>query len=76
MAPEYKQGGCVSLKTDVYSFGATLLEIVRGSRIPPSTLELSDESRDFGPLNKWVSAHLSELHRQPQYIQSWSLINQ
>nr|BBF89421.1 KI domain interacting kinase 1-like [Oryza glaberrima] len=54
MAPEYKQGGCVSLKTDVYSFGATLLEIIRGSRIPPSTLELSDESRDFGPLNKWA----------------------
>nr|BBF89662.1 S-receptor kinase-like protein 1-like [Oryza sativa f. spontanea] len=54
MAPEYKQGGCVSLKTDVYSFGATLLEIIRGSRIPPSTLELSDESRDYGPLNKWA----------------------
>uniref|UniRef100_A0A0E0QMM4 Protein kinase domain-containing protein n=1 Tax=Oryza rufipogon TaxID=4529 RepID=A0A0E0QMM4_ORYRU len=54
MAPEYKQGGCVSLKTDVYSFGATLLEIIRGSRIPLSTLELSDESRDFGPLNKWA----------------------
>ncbi|XP_040384686.1 G-type lectin S-receptor-like serine/threonine-protein kinase At1g11300 isoform X2 [Oryza brachyantha] len=52
MAPEYKQGGCVSLKTDVYSFGATLLEIIRGSRIPSSTLELSDESRDYGPLNK------------------------
>uniref|UniRef100_A0A0E0MI11 Protein kinase domain-containing protein n=1 Tax=Oryza punctata TaxID=4537 RepID=A0A0E0MI11_ORYPU len=54
MAPEYKQGGCVSLKTDVYSFAATLLEIIRGSRIPPSSLELYDESRDFGPLNKWA----------------------
>ncbi|KAF0896265.1 hypothetical protein E2562_019747 [Oryza meyeriana var. granulata] len=54
VAPEYKRGGYLSLKTDVYSFGATLLEIIRGSRIPPSTLELSDESRDFGPLNKWA----------------------
>lgn len=54
MAPEYKQGGCLSLQTDVYSFGATLLQIIRGKHISPSSLALSDESRNYGPLNKWV----------------------
>uniref|UniRef100_A0A0D3HPR4 Protein kinase domain-containing protein n=1 Tax=Oryza barthii TaxID=65489 RepID=A0A0D3HPR4_9ORYZ len=54
MAPEYKQGGCLSLQTDVYSFGATLLQIIRGKHISPSSLALSDESRNYGPLNKWA----------------------
>uniref|UniRef100_A0A0D9XV68 Protein kinase domain-containing protein n=1 Tax=Leersia perrieri TaxID=77586 RepID=A0A0D9XV68_9ORYZ len=54
MAPEYKQGGCLSLQTDVYSFGATLLQIISGKHISPSTLVLSDESRNYGPLNKWA----------------------
>ncbi|EAZ10276.1 hypothetical protein OsJ_00111 [Oryza sativa Japonica Group] len=54
MAPEYKQGGCLSLQTDVYSFGATLLQIIRGKHISPSSLALSDESHNYGPLNKWA----------------------
>ncbi|TVU39702.1 hypothetical protein EJB05_13135 [Eragrostis curvula] len=54
IAPEYKLGGCLSVKSDVYSFGATLLQIISGRKFPPPPLALSDESRDFGPMNKWA----------------------
>lgn len=32
MPPEYAMGGCFSLKTDVFSFGVLILEIVNGKR--------------------------------------------
>ena len=35
MPPEYVLGGAYSEKTDVYSFGVLLLEIVSGQRIIP-----------------------------------------
>ncbi|KAG2641290.1 hypothetical protein PVAP13_2KG170800 [Panicum virgatum] len=55
IAPEYKRGGCLSVKSDVYSFVVTMLQIISGKKGPPPPLALSDESRNYGPLNKWVS---------------------
>ncbi|CAN6180285.1 unnamed protein product [Urochloa humidicola] len=76
IAPEYKTGGCLSVKSDVYSFGVTMLQIISGKKGPPPPLALSDESRDFGPLNKWawdlwVARRLMDfidpsLHREPR----------
>ncbi|XP_062188368.1 cysteine-rich receptor-like protein kinase 44 [Phragmites australis] len=76
IAPEYKRGGCLSVKSDVYSFGATLLQIISGKKLPPPPLALADESRDYGPMNKWawdlwVAGRLLEfidpsLHREPR----------
>uniref|UniRef100_A0A0A9DDL6 Protein kinase domain-containing protein n=1 Tax=Arundo donax TaxID=35708 RepID=A0A0A9DDL6_ARUDO len=42
------------MKSDVYSFGATVLQIISGRKLPPPPLALSDESRDYGPMNKWA----------------------
>ena len=55
IAPEYIGRGCLSIKSDVYSFGVTLLQIISRKRLPPPPVALSAESRDYGPLNKWVS---------------------
>uniref|UniRef100_K3ZIH5 Protein kinase domain-containing protein n=1 Tax=Setaria italica TaxID=4555 RepID=K3ZIH5_SETIT len=54
IAPEYIRQGCLSKKSDVYSFGVTLLQIISRKRLPPPPLELSAESRHYGPLNKWA----------------------
>ncbi|KAG2632896.1 hypothetical protein PVAP13_2NG129900 [Panicum virgatum] len=76
IAPEYKSGGCLSVKSDVYSFGVTMLHIISGKKGPPPPLALSDESRNYGPLNKWAwdlwaAGRLMEfmdpsLHREPR----------
>ncbi|RLN33616.1 hypothetical protein C2845_PM03G25140 [Panicum miliaceum] len=76
IAPEYKRGGCLSVKSDVYSFGVTMLQIISGKKGPPPPLALSDESRDYGLLNKWAwdlwaARRLMEfidpsLHREPR----------
>ncbi|TKW02284.1 hypothetical protein SEVIR_8G235400v4 [Setaria viridis] len=54
IAPEYIGQGCLSIKSDVYSFGVTLLQIISRKSLPPPPLELSAESRHYGPLNKWA----------------------
>ncbi|CAL5089761.1 unnamed protein product [Urochloa decumbens] len=58
IVPEYKRGGCLSLKSHVYSFGVTMLQTISGKKAPPPPLALSDESRDYGPLNKWLCSGL------------------
>lgn len=52
IAAEYIEAGCFSVKSNVYSFGAMVLQIISGKRGPPATLP--GESRDFGPLNGWA----------------------
>ncbi|XP_042482430.1 putative receptor-like protein kinase At4g00960 [Macadamia integrifolia] len=63
MAPEYILQGQVSVKTDVFSFGVLLLEIVSGQR--SSNLDQSDGSMEGGLLSyawkKWTDGTASEL---------------
>ena len=50
MSPEYAMGGAISVKSDTYSFGVLLLEIVSGLKI--SSPELITK---FGGLIAYVS---------------------
>jgi hypothetical protein len=62
MSPEYVMGGAFSVKSDTYSFGVLLLEIVSGLKIsspqlimnfPSLTTYVSNHGMlDFGDLNK------------------------
>ena len=52
MAPEYTTTGQFSVKSDVFSFGVVILEIIAGKK--NSSFYLSEDSRD---LLSYVSAH-------------------
>lgn len=57
MAPEYAMEGMFSVKTDVYSFGVLLLEVISGVKI--SNI---DRIMDFPNLIVYVSILLLSLY--------------
>lgn len=62
MPPEYVQYGRISLKTDVYSFGIVILEIISGRKNG-----YLDDCKSSPSLGSYVSdffyQHLSSMHR-------------
>ncbi|KAJ4975653.1 hypothetical protein NE237_000759 [Protea cynaroides] len=61
MAPEYMMRGHVSLKTDVFSFGVLLLEIVSGQRNNDFDQSESNESLLGLAWRKWIEGTAEEL---------------
>lgn len=57
MAPEYAMEGMFSVKTDIYSFGVLLLEVISGVKI--SNI---DRIMDFPNLIVYVSIFLLSLY--------------
>lgn len=55
MAPEYATTGKLTEKSDVFSFGVVLLELITGRKSVDSSQPLGDES-----LVEWVSYCSSE----------------
>lgn len=51
MAPEYASSGKLTEKSDVYSYGVVLLELITGRKPVDSSQPLGDES-----LVEWVSS--------------------
>lgn len=54
MAPEYAASGKLTEKSDVYSYGVVLLELITGRKPVDSSQPLGDES-----LVEWVSLVLT-----------------
>ena len=54
MAPEYASSGKLTEKSDVFSFGVVLLELITGRKPVDESRSLGDES-----LVEWVSCNLS-----------------
>ncbi|KAL8524480.1 hypothetical protein ACS0TY_014255 [Phlomoides rotata] len=52
LAPEYASTGKLTEKSDVYSYGVVLLEIITGRKPVDSSQPLGDES-----VVEWVSPH-------------------
>lgn len=67
MSPEYAMQGQFSVKSDVFSFGVLLLEIVRGQK--NSSFYLTDSSHD---LLSYVSMHLNKLMYTQLFVSSSS----
>lgn len=55
MAPEYAMHGQFSVKTDVFSFGVLVIEIITGKR--NNNGRGSDDDDDAEDLLSWVSTH-------------------
>lgn len=53
MAPEYAMHGQFSVKTDVFSFGVLVIEIITGKR---NSNGRSNDDEDAENLLSWVSA--------------------
>lgn len=53
LAPEYASSGKLTEKSDVFSFGVVLLELITGRKPVDSTRPLGDES-----LVEWVSSKI------------------
>ena len=49
LAPEYAENGIVSVRTDVYSFGIVLLQLISGRKVVDSEREDQQQS-----LRQWV----------------------
>jgi serine/threonine protein kinase len=43
MAPEYLHGGIVTTKSDIFSLGVIIMEVIRGDRDYPGLTETSSE---------------------------------
>lgn len=52
LAPEYASTGKLTEKSDVFSFGVVLLELITGRKPVDASQPLGDES-----LVEWVSSH-------------------
>lgn len=64
MSPEYVMGGAFSVKTDTYSFGVLMLEIVSGLKISSPQL-----INNFASLTAYVSiVECSKFQRPKQNI--------
>lgn len=83
MAPEYAMNGYLSAKTDVFSFGILVLEIVSGRK---NIVRHSDDDEKTDLLN-YVSAQVSSSERESQttvccaessetFIQTWKLFEE
>ena len=58
MSPEYAMNGQFSVKSDVFSFGVLLLEIISGKK--NSAFYQSDHGRDllsYVSMNSWSALH-------------------
>ncbi|XP_051187821.1 cysteine-rich receptor-like protein kinase 44 isoform X1 [Lolium perenne] len=56
MAPEYLHGGIVTTKSDIFSLGVIIMEVIRGDRDYPGLTETSSEEFTELTLNKWRNA--------------------
>lgn len=56
LAPEYAENGIVSVRTDVYSFGMVLLQLISGRKIVDSKRKEKDES-----LRQWAEPIIQRL---------------
>jgi hypothetical protein len=63
MSPEYAMGGAFSVKSDTYSFGVLLLEIVSGMKISSPQLNM-----EFCSLISYVSIAYSPLGSLPSFF--------
>lgn len=64
MAPEYATTGKLTEKSDVFSFGVVLLELITGRKSVDSSQPLGDES-----LVEWVRiARLNFIANNPFYV--------
>ena len=59
MSPEYAMHGQFSMKSDIYSFGVLVLEIISGKK--NSGIYLMDETSTAGNLVTYVSTKTSTL---------------
>lgn len=59
MAPEYASSGKLTEKSDVYSYGVVLLELITGRKPVDTSQPLGDES-----LVEWVNLTASSCHTE------------
>lgn len=70
MAPEYAMHGQFSIKSDVFSFGVLLLEIVSGQK----NSSFNRNGEDVEDLLTYVSTNIINLHFRLNLSKSMSLI--
>lgn len=63
MSPEYAMDGLFSVKSDVFSFGVLVLEIISGKK-NRGFYHLNDEHNLLGHVSTRISNHFSHLFQQ------------
>jgi len=70
MSPEYALGGVISEKSDIYSFGVLLLEIISGKKATRFVHNDQKHSLIAYVSVSIVQYHLSTIHKNVTYLRS------